>query len=340
MRVLLSTSELGKGGKEVVDRLKDHFTRKGIEWEYLEFKGNIHHPANFTTRFFAFYKASKRCDVAVCFSFPSYFFAALLGIPCVYYCFEPFFYITRERLRSRAILELEKRLIHRTLPVVNDTSNALRFKEVYGINPITVPYGIDTEFWGAKRLEWMPFDDYPVIFHVGEVQSFKNQEATLYVVKELQRDGTDVHLHFYGKIHDWYKKELDETIADLKIKNVIFCGDVDREDLRRQYTMCNVLIHPIKLQGGVLTPYEAICAGVPVVTSSEFSEWGNIAIYGLGYVNLENVILGYVDVISKLLRREVPNLSNKRAYDWVKENKSWEKFCEQIEWICKGVKKR
>lgn len=339
MRVLISSVEVGKGSGEVLKHVSQHLSNKGIVWEWVAFNPTLHHPSNFTTRLYQFFRACGRCDVAICLSFPSWFFATLFGIPTIYYCLEPQFALTPDRLISKVMVFLEKKMIRKTLPVVNNAAEAGRFRAIYGISPIILPYGIDTEFWGAKRLEWMPFDDYPVIFHVGEVQPFKNQEDTLCVVKELQRDGINVHVHFYGKIHKQYKKRLDEIIRNLEIKNVVFCGDVDREDLRRQYTMCNVLIHPIKMQGGVLAPYEAICAGVPVVTSPDFSEWANIAISGLGYVNMDGVILNYSSLIADIIARRKPNPSNKRAYDWIKANKSWERFCEQILYYCNGIKR-
>lgn len=207
--------------------------------------------------------------------------------PVVWMCNEPelFLRVKRDafRLRSfsskrfyKALLKREKEIVRSriTTTVVADQGNADRFQAIYGIKPEIVSYGIDHDFFSQ------PPDDAPipglpdttgrfVILHVGMLTPYKNQMASLKALATLRKKLPQALLVLAGSSQDGrYQKKLARFMARHGLDDhVIFTGHINRSQLRTLYGAAHVLLHPIKPQGGWLSPFECLSAGTPIIVS-------------------------------------------------------------------------
>ena len=161
--------------------------------------------------------------------------------------------------------------------VVSDKFNTERFHTIYGLRPTIINYGIDYDFFSGRgegeQQEDDSFANKFVILHVGMITPFKNQMESLKALNATKNKIPESVLVFAGGGYDEnYKKLIDAYIQDNNILDrVIFKGHINRSQLRSLYHRSNVMIHPIKAQGGWLSPFEMMRAGKPVIVSKEFT---------------------------------------------------------------------
>ena len=177
--------------------------------------------------------------------------------------------------------------------VVADTFSQMRFMGLYGVKPEIVPYGIDYEFWsqpieGKDRPFTMLQVGHPELFDKGKV------------------------------ILERVKREIPSAVL------VQLFGE-SPEEVRRWYHNADVLIHPIGSQGGWLVPLEAICAGLPVVVSREFTCADLIASNHLGVVT--------DDIAGAVLVHGWTDGNLAKAKEWVRKNLTWGRFGRSMERI-------
>ena len=94
--------------------------------------------------------------------------------------------------------------------------------------------------------------------------------------------------------------------------------------MRRLYLRHNLLLHPVQGQGGWLVPFEAMCAGLPVIAGPEFSASDIIQSNLLGLVSDNR---GFT-ATRAILDRKYQRIDTERVRLWVKDNLNWERFGE------------
>jgi glycosyltransferase involved in cell wall biosynthesis len=101
---------------------------------------------------------------------------------------------------------------------------------------------------------------------------------------------------------------------------------VEREEIRKLYYQCQVLLHPVHAQGGWLAPFEALCAGLPVIVSKELTAAEILRSEGLGTVTdgYENALL---DVFTNY---EHHRERARKGGEWVRKNLDWSAFCDRM----------
>jgi glycosyltransferase involved in cell wall biosynthesis len=82
----------------------------------------------------------------------------------------------------------------------------------------------------------------------------------------------------------------------------------------------------VKPQGGWLTPFEAACAGLPIVVSPELTASELILRENLGIVTTR-----YADALLDIFEHPDRHhrLSQYRS-DWIRQNLSWASFCDKM----------
>jgi len=207
--------------------------------------------------------------------------------------------------------------------VVADRFNADRFKKIYGVEPKVIPYGIDYDFWSQGECEET---DGFTILQVGTITPYKNQMASIKVLEQLRNEIPNLKLVLAGIGDVRYIEFLMQYVKERNLK-VLFTGSLCRDGLRGWYNRSDVLLHPVKSQGGWLVPFEAICAGLPVVVSEEFTgadiiKENKLGIVTRDYANvIKHGIVGYQQPWDEITQT---------AGLWVKENLTWEKFGEDM----------
>jgi len=216
--------------------------------------------------------------------------------------------------------------------IVADEMQAIRFQGIYGIEPRVIPYGIDYKFWSQGRREKTEvLPGFPNrrlrLLQVGTITPYKNQIESICVLNELILEGDiDASLTLVGGFTDkkYYEEILDlinYIESDERLKGRIsLLGQQSKEAIRNLYMSHDVLLHPVDRQGGWLVPFEAMCAGIPVITTPSFTASDIIEDNKLGVVT--NVLSCGVE---RALKEDFSH-----AGEWVKNNLTWKRFGESM----------
>jgi glycosyltransferase involved in cell wall biosynthesis len=180
--------------------------------------------------------------------------------------------------------------------VVADQMGAHRIFRLYGIEPKVLPYGVDYEFWSKG------------------VESKENGFTILQVG----------HPEFFGR----GLQILEEVKNEIPEAQLIQLYKRSREEVREWYNKAHVLLHLVENQGGWLVPLEAICAGLPVVTTQRFSPSSMIIRNKLGIVTM--------DPSEAILLKKHEALDIEKSREWVRDNLTWEIYGQKILEITKG----
>jgi glycosyltransferase involved in cell wall biosynthesis len=254
-----------------------------------EFVGRIYPEKRWIGMWRRIHKWLGWADVVCCFNFPATLATFPTKKPIVWYCNEPPELFTNWK---RKPIELFNRWWVKKSGMkvmVADEFNALRFQKIYGIEPRVIPYGIDYEFWSqGERIE----KEF-ILLQVGHPELFYEGEAIFYKVQRV--------------------------IPSAKLIQVI--GGT-HEFVRSKYHEATVLIHPMESHGGWLVPFEAMCAGLPVIVSTQFTGADTIRKYNLGIVT--------DDIAGSVIMKEYRTINTEGIKEWVKENLTWEKFGESM----------
>lgn len=130
-----------------------------------------------------------------------------------------------------------------------------------------VGHAIDTDAFspGGRKHE----EKVLRILSVGRITPIKRNDIALLAYAEFKKnfDG-QTHLNFVGPETDAiYKKELEHSIADNDIKDVIFTGAMSPQDMNRVYGVHDVLLHPAHEAGFDKAVIEAMSCGIIPLTS-------------------------------------------------------------------------
>jgi len=261
--------------------------------------------------------------------------------PIVWMCNEPELYLKLKnrylsnnyKIYFQLLLFIEKLIIkhHVKNIVVADKFNADRIKKLYGKNPKIINYGIDYDFFSKgnaeKAKEKFHLANKFVILQVGWLNPFKNQMASIETVCKLKDKIPNILLilagYGKGKYLNLIKNIIKKNNLETKVK---ITGHLNRNEIRDLYHACDVLIHPIKSQGGWLAPFEAICAKTPIVVSHEMSASQIIRNNNLGIVTDD-----FAEAILNIYNnRDIYYKEALRRAYWVKENLSWENYGNEM----------
>jgi glycosyltransferase involved in cell wall biosynthesis len=159
------------------------------------------------------------------------------------------------------------------------------------------------------------------------LQPFKNQMESIKTIEKLRERIPNLKLVLAGWGLQEYENSLKNYIKEKGLeKNVVFTGHLDREGIRDLYNTCDVLLHPIKSQGGWLSPFEALCAKVPVVVSPEMTASDIIRKEKIGIVTH-----AYVEAVLEIYNnQEKYHEMAEKGKEWVINNLSWDKYCEKM----------
>ena len=107
----------------------------------------------------------------------------------------------------------------------------------------------------------------PVVLYASKFMRRKHPDDVVRAVASLQEDGHDVNLLMVGTGE--MESELRALVQQLAVKGVVFTGFVNQRDLPAIYAACDVFVLPSTDEPWGLVVNEVMCAGVPVVVSSE-----------------------------------------------------------------------
>jgi len=238
---------------------------------------------------------------------------------------------TARRLVIGAVLGLEKRAVRKYVEdiVVADPFNGRRFKDIYGITPHIINYGIDYDYFADYKgdaVERNGSHNFTVL-HVGMLTPQKGQIESLRAIHKLRDQIPGIRLILAGFGQGEYLFSLNAFIRSRNLEDIVlFEGHVDRERIRELYHTSDVLLHPIGPQGGWLAPFEAVASKLPVVVSKEMTASQLINKKKIGVVTDD-----FAEALSDIYknRSKYEKMAGERA-EWVRDNLSWDNFCEKM----------
>jgi len=283
----------------------------------------------------------NNADVVHIHNFPATWACALAGVrDAVWMCNEPpDSWNALSRSPLHALLNsvgahIDGYLVRRTAKRIcgADRINAGRIEKRYRHQVDIVPYGIDFDFFSRPPVDKQNIlhkyglSGRFVITQVGTVTVQKNQLESIKVLFCIKKVIANVCLVLAGPENRDYRRELDSFIDAHGLKgSVFFLGPLTREDAAELYHISNVALFPVKTQGGWLAPFEALCAGTPVIVSETMGAADLIKTYDLGIVTND-----YAGAVMEIYR-------NRKSYtekagisrEWVAKNLTWENFAKE-----------
>jgi glycosyltransferase involved in cell wall biosynthesis len=151
----------------------------------------------------------------------------------------------------------------------------------------------------------------------------KNQLESVKAVERLKEAIPNIRLLLVGAGVGSYERVLRRYVCEKSLQSYVkFLGFQPREVIRDLYHISDIIVHPVKEQGGWLTPFEALCAAKPIVVSHQMT--------AADIIKKENIGVVTDDLVSAILQiyrspKEYRRMGLK-GQRYVAENLSWESF--------------
>jgi glycosyltransferase involved in cell wall biosynthesis len=110
-------------------------------------------------------------------------------------------------------------------------------------------------------------DDRPIVLYAAKFQRRKHPDDLLRAAALLNRERLVFHLVMVGSGE--METGLRALAQELPLKNIHFTGFVNQAELPRVYAACDIFVLPSEDETWGLAVNEAMCAGLPIVASSE-----------------------------------------------------------------------
>lgn len=286
---------------------------------------------------------SKEYDIINVHNVPAHWSAIFTKKPVIWMCNEPpdlwnnpnpSFLL---RILRTIAFTIDRFIVRKFIDVicVADEFNAKRIFSKYCKKAEIIHYGIEYNLFSKrnKRIEKQLYELYElknkfILLQVGMISPPKNQMESIKTVEKLRKNIPNIKLVLAGVTYSVsYEKILKKYIKQKKLKDVIvFTGHLSKEKIRGLYYISDVILQPVKFQGGWLAPFEAICAGKPVVVSSDISSSAIIKKAGIGIVTND-----FVRVVRNIYNNPRDfNYMGKKGKEWVRRNLKWEIFSKKM----------
>ena len=229
---------------------------------------------------------------------------------------------------------MDKRIVRGSVDVVcvADEFNKARCKERYGLDSRIVYYGVNYDFFSCgsserARVKW-GLEGRFVVVQSGMISEAKNQLESLKTILKVKEKIPEILLVFAGGVVDFnYKKRIDEFVKENGLEeNVLFTGNLNREDLRDLYAGCDGGLFPVGGQGGWLAPFELLCSGNPVVVSKEMGASSVIDKFKLGFVS-DDYCGSLLEIYSRLGEFKEDGLRRQKV---IRRELGWDVFTDKM----------
>jgi len=226
----------------------------------------------------------------------------------------------------------DKLLINRYVDqiCVNSALTYKQAKKRYGQEPVKVLFGIDyntyTKGNPKKTIEKYNLHKNFIVVTIGWISPQKNQFSSIRAIEKIREKIPEIKLILAGRGENSYERLLKNYVRSKKLEeHVIFTGYISEEEKRDLYHACHIGLYPFKGQGGLLVPFETLCASKPVIVSPTFGSADLINQNGLPVT--QNYTETLQEVYSKYSYYQ--KLASE-AKKFVQTELSWPKYGERL----------
>ena len=238
------------------------------------------------------------------------------------------FYKTLNKVRILA----DRFIIKHSIDVITvaEELNMKRANEIYEKTAKIVYFGVDYDFFSKgnaeKAKKKFKLKNRFVVIQSGIICEARNQLESIKAIEKVRDKIPNILLILAGKEDLPYKQKIAQYTKTKKLeKNILFAGCLrKREELRDLYKASYVGLYPIGGQGGVLAPFEVLCAEKPIIVSEDMETAPMIKKHNFGIVT-KDYSKALVEIYNNYTKYQKQAKTNSK---WIKENLTWENFTE------------
>ena len=163
-------------------------------------------------------------------------------------------------------------------------------------------YSISKEEKEKVKKEFKIEDDDFVIGHVGSFKKLKNQVFFINIAKELIKEKKKFKIILVGDGED--RKSIGNIIKEEGLENYFILPGI-REDIPKIMSIFNVFVMPSLYEGFPMVIIEALATLKNCVVSNNISQEVNIDNKSVAFLNLNDPVEKWIDVIYKQSKRNI-----------------------------------
>jgi len=175
----------------------------------------------------------------------------------------------RGRLRSWLWSQVEMACLRRATDIVIISpfvENFVRPHTRARLHPIENP--VEASLFQVDRSQAVPGR----ILYVGSIQKRKGLTDLIQAIHLLKDQHPQIHLHVVGAFMEAYADYGAQVRAQIRLLNledkVYLCEQLDRIQLRKEFSKCEVFCLPSYLEASPVVVAEAMAAGCPIITTT------------------------------------------------------------------------
>ena len=166
-----------------------------------------------------------------------------------------------------------------------------QFYLAHGVNEanlFTVPYAVDNDYFAnasqssagresARATLQLPAEK-PLVLFVSKLMPRKRPMDLLIAFHNVRKAGIDASLAFVGSGQQ--EKKLKDYVRQQQLPDVHFFGFRNQSELPNFYSVADVFVLPSENEPWGLVINEVMCAGIPVIASSEIGAVEDLVRHG------------------------------------------------------------
>ncbi len=229
---------------------------------------------------------------------------------------------------------LDREIVKNSVDIicVADEFNKERAKARYKKDARIVYYGVNHDFFSKGKagnaIKKFGLKNKFVVVQSGMITEQKNQLESIKAINKIKDKIPNILLVLAGEAADKkYKNKIDRYIQENKLeKNILFTGNLNRNDLRDLYKAGNAGIFPVGKQGGWLSPFEFLCSGNPIIVSDDMGAASVIKKFNLGIATKN-----YPEALLEICKRyKEYKQKAKKSSEFVRKNFGWNIFSDKM----------
>ena len=172
-----------------------------------------------------------------------------------------------------------------------------------------------------------------IVLFVGRISELKGIDVLLKAAKTYENENVLTLIAGDGE----YRTELNKLKEELGLKNIIFLGSKEHDDLRELYNISDVLVLPSRKEALPLVAIEALACGTPAIVTNQ-SGMDKIITEEVGLIfEMDNEKM-LAEKINAILNKEIVFEKNAIA-EYAKENYSGEFLINKLVEIYTSIQK-